>query len=479
MTNYTPSTDGANRMVMEQVTLPNGQHNSDNISESNGTELNATVKPSPLTYSILANSSFDLLFPPRDTDYNRDLAMALFKAEMEYQEIKSLINLHRHEAIGYIMDSSLGGSNRAIRKDTANGCIPFKRNAFKIRCSADGTNCQCPDGYVPCSHNKVMAGYSQWKTALVDVCSGSKRGDILIVGKLFNVYNCDGVLVDRKGVVIGPKSEKIKDEELCDLCDMADVILCRRKTSLCEVTQWSEWSGCSRPCGPGTQQRFRIFLNDECEGEYNEDTRNCQLGECPQRIPYSSCRLMKLPENDNSTHGMYDATIYGCYCPMQGYIACSAEEALSNEGSWMEDFLKHRDNYIDSLNYRRLFPKGLERKHLNHLSSSYKVLLRGGVVVDGSMAWSIASEFNLYGLCRPGAPVLCRENVDYEMVQGSSFAQFAFKPSHDNAMSRLSSTHYSIFLALVGVLSLLLYILSKMVSIRKLFNPLKNKFKQS
>lgn len=54
---------------------------------------------------------------------------------------------------------------------------------------------------------------------------------------------------------------------------------------------------------------------------------------------------------------MYDATIYGCYCPMQGYIACSAEEALSNEGSWMEDFLKHRDNYIDSLNYRRLFPK--------------------------------------------------------------------------------------------------------------------------
>ncbi|CAG5958547.1 unnamed protein product, partial [Menidia menidia] len=50
----------------------------------------------------------------------------------------------------------------------------------------------------------------------------------------------------------------------------------------CVLTPWSDWSGCSRTCGPGVRTRSRMLKSDpaQCPEEL-EQSEKCMLPECP------------------------------------------------------------------------------------------------------------------------------------------------------------------------------------------------------
>ena len=53
----------------------------------------------------------------------------------------------------------------------------------------------------------------------------------------------------------------------------------------CEVSDWTEWSSCSKTCGSGFQKRERSIVKQPknngkpCEGNLDE-TKTCELEEC-------------------------------------------------------------------------------------------------------------------------------------------------------------------------------------------------------
>jgi Spondin-like TSP1 domain len=69
---------------------------------------------------------------------------------------------------------------------------------------------------------------------------------------------------------------------------LAEVRECQKKPCPvhCEMSGWSDWSKCSKDCGPGTQVRTRRVLTqaahggDACPSEL-EETRDCEVKPCP------------------------------------------------------------------------------------------------------------------------------------------------------------------------------------------------------
>lgn len=53
----------------------------------------------------------------------------------------------------------------------------------------------------------------------------------------------------------------------------------------CEVSDWTEWSSCSKTCGSGSQKRERSIVKQPknngkpCEGNF-EETKTCEVEDC-------------------------------------------------------------------------------------------------------------------------------------------------------------------------------------------------------
>jgi hypothetical protein len=61
----------------------------------------------------------------------------------------------------------------------------------------------------------------------------------------------------------------------------------------CVVSEWSEWSECSAPCGGGTQSRTRTIVTPPANGGTPcpelEETRACNEQPCPECVTNAEC----------------------------------------------------------------------------------------------------------------------------------------------------------------------------------------------
>ena len=47
---------------------------------------------------------------------------------------------------------------------------------------------------------------------------------------------------------------------------------------------WSPWSECTKPCGGGTQRRYRSCTGQNCLGPIDAVTRVCNPMECSKKV---------------------------------------------------------------------------------------------------------------------------------------------------------------------------------------------------
>jgi len=75
--------------------------------------------------------------------------------------------------------------------------------------------------------------------------------------------------------------ENISECKYCE-CKMGYGMVCEEKPNCCEITEWEEWTDCSKTCGQGVKTRRRSEKSGSaCENVDLIETELCEMGECP------------------------------------------------------------------------------------------------------------------------------------------------------------------------------------------------------
>lgn len=91
-----------------------------------------------------------------------------------------------------------------------------------------------------------------------------------------------GVQIQTRSIITEPKNGGTPCPAL------TNVVLCNKQTCDCEVSDWSTWSECSKPCGSGIQTRTRSILKQpEKVGSSCpplSETQTCNPQSCPECV---------------------------------------------------------------------------------------------------------------------------------------------------------------------------------------------------
>jgi hypothetical protein len=97
----------------------------------------------------------------------------------------------------------------------------------------------------------------------------------------------------------------------------------------CRVSNWTEWSGCARPCeDPGSESRTREVVSDSVHGGDEcpalSEERPCNAAPCPKPVPDCATAALK----NCSSNGA--CTMQGCQC-YPGYVGADCAQVLERD----------------------------------------------------------------------------------------------------------------------------------------------------
>lgn len=159
-----------------------------------------------------------------------------------------------------------------------------------------------PDGYIYGGNlieSKELLGYSTIRLGN-EAAVINKNGELNAKGSIKADDSASGYRIQAREKILTGNSSinmagKIDGKQLCmDSTCVSKSDVLRMKTTMvptnCTMGDWSDWSGCTRPCGTGKQFRMRSILTPSayngsvCSGQIDE--RPCNPQACPVGFVY-------------------------------------------------------------------------------------------------------------------------------------------------------------------------------------------------
>ncbi|KAL8424856.1 hypothetical protein Efla_001661 [Eimeria flavescens] len=366
---------------------------------------------------------------------------------------------------GYVLaDSCVAVDYRAVVREAAaaaavggTAAASF-REALKGRYDAETESCSCPAGWRPCDKEEAERDSYGWRNTLDRACREQQKRpqaglQMLAFTKGVHSFGCDG-------------SER-SARETADMrmeCASAAFVLCREKAPRCGVSEWSEWSSCSAPCGEGLAYRWRrplLQTGGEAAGEatgsnsaqvefprscmpyHLEERRSCRArAECPSFVGPEPCFWAYAKAEE--TQSVYAQGSCACSeaLSLEGnegspasvaaaipLTACSAEEAAYSFSQWRHAMLRYCFGRLD------LSDKPHKLVKYSRLAATTRVGLASLGFVDCSGGWGALSPTAMAAFCSEGGPMLCRRTR-----AGGATVPFAVDGYEEQPLSVLEQT---------------------------------------
>ncbi|KAL8273040.1 hypothetical protein Esti_003093 [Eimeria stiedai] len=332
------------------------------------------------------------------------------------------------------------------------------------RFDENSDSCVCPAGWTPCTKEEALRVSYGWRQTLGRACAEERQQQQQQEGLQLRAYTkglhsfgCDGSQLS---------SREAKDGEA--ECASAAFILCKELSPRCGVSQWSEWSSCSAPCGEGQAYRWRrpllerggdkgdekdtsfsVELPRSCAPYHLEERRHCKAQtECPSFVRPEPCFWAYAKADESQS--VYSSG--SCLCSEgvgghsggttsllsipgtgdQPLIACSAEEAAYSFSQWRKAMLRF---CFGALN---LDGKPYKMIKYSRMAGRTRVGLGALGFVDCSGGWgAFSSPSAMRTFCGEGRPMLCRRSTS----SGATvpFAVDGFADLHISALQRSSA----------------------------------------
>ncbi|KAK2196895.1 bifunctional Thrombospondin type-1 (TSP1) repeat/Thrombospondin type-1 (TSP1) repeat superfamily [Babesia duncani] len=363
-----------------------------------------------------------------------DYRVALLNVTSEYEGMYTLFQKIRFEKLRKVLP--LHGWN-PFEQLYNNVCTPFLSSDIDGFDFDDQTgSCKCPNRLPPCMRTKALEDRGVWMQRLNEMSENSKLTKP--INKL-NIGTKYLVTIDYNGNIKesdAPKTGKLENK---NKCNNIDVVLCSVKEENTATTQWSPWGGCSRQCGNGRQERFKINYKDGVRSLQFEH-RSCALSSCTvvhqPNIP--SCFLVRTPPNPVQKISI----VNNCKCPDEQDLICSSTEALQSISSWLPEFRKFCKSTLSN------YPIDIFQEELPQLSTRFigrviQIRFRDGFYFDCTENWGRLDEGDVTVYCKVGSPLLCRNIID------SQKSNVVFIENSSSVKQRFFTSPFVIVLATV------------------------------
>ncbi|XP_026192331.1 uncharacterized protein LOC34620191 [Cyclospora cayetanensis] len=303
--------------------------------------------------------------------------------------------------------------------------VSVKRRYDSVR-----NSCTCPSGWKQCNREEALTVSYGWRQTLRRACrkrdqqQENEQEQLLLQALTKDLY-----AFDCNGDQLAPSTET--DAETA--CAAAAFILCRETNPSCGVSEWSEWSTCSAPCGEGQTYRYRRLLlpieedkealspstvSKSCRPYHLEERRQCSAPvACPELVASEPCFWAYANSNlPQSVH-----TKKSCVCSLEAeveevsetstlhgeegeseLVACSAAEAAYSFSQWREDMLSYCFKTL------RLANKPIKIIKYRKRAGSVRVGLASLGYVDCTGGWGSFDASSMANFCGKGRPMLCR-----------------------------------------------------------------------
>ncbi|OEH73911.1 thrombospondin type 1 domain-containing protein [Cyclospora cayetanensis] len=339
---------------------------------------------------------------------------------------------HAEEAANASKRRSLELSEDGLEEEGAisQGVLVGTPVSMKRRYDSVRNSCTCPSGWKQCNREEALTVSYGWRQTLRRACrkrdqqQENEQEQLLLQALTKDLY-----AFDCNGDQLAPSTET--DAETA--CAAAAFILCRETNPSCGVSEWSEWSTCSAPCGEGQTYRYRRLLlpieedkealspstvSKSCRPYHLEERRQCSAPvACPELVASEPCFWAYANSNlPQSVH-----TKKSCVCSLEAeveevsetstlhgeegeseLVACSAAEAAYSFSQWREDMLSYCFKTL------RLANKPIKIIKYRKRAGSVRVGLASLGYVDCTGGWGSFDASSMANFCGKGRPMLCR-----------------------------------------------------------------------
>ena len=136
--------------------------------------------------------------------------------------------------------------------------------------------------------------------------------------------------------------DKLEDTQNCS-CESSDSSTTNNSSSTCQVSDWSDWSGCSKPCDSGVQTRTRSIVNQPVGSicPNLSETRSCNTQACcvyEDNVPWSNCSKLCDTGVQTKTRNLVSMSpgSLGCLPSKVETQNCNESKCPCNETDWSD-----------------------------------------------------------------------------------------------------------------------------------------------